>query len=136
MTSDATLFDCTQCGDCCKGFGGTYLADDDMITIANHLSISVEAFKTCYCEPSGKRFVLAQRSDGYCIFFNQNCSIHEIKPKMCRQWPFIENLIRDIGNWRIMSSVCPGIQVDADEDRLREFVYVSLGKSICSTNPE
>lgn len=107
-----------------------------MTAIANHLHISVDEFKKGYCAPSGKRYVLAQRPDGFCIFFDQNCSIHEIKPRMCQQWPFIDSLLKDIGNWRIMSSVCPGVRADADKDRLREFVCIALGKSSCSTKLE
>lgn len=133
MTSDSTFFNCVQCGDCCKGFGGTYLTDKDMAAIANHLNICVDELKENYCAPSGTRYVLAQRPDGFCIFFEQNCSIHAIKPRMCRQWPYIDSLLKDIGNWRIMSSVCPGIRADADEDQLREFVCAALGKSVCPT---
>ena len=129
MTSEPAFFDCTQYGDCCKGCGGTYLTDKDMAAIAKHLEISITVFKERYCAPSGKRLVLAQRADGYCIFWDQNCTIHAIKPRMCRQWPYIDSLLKDIGNWRIMSSVCPGIQVDIDEDRLRKYVCVALEKS-------
>lgn len=129
MISDQTFFNCTQCGDCCKGFGGTYLTDKDIEAIAGHLNIPIAFFKEQYCASSGKRFVLAQRPDGFCIFWDGNCSIHAIKPRMCRQWPFIDSLLKDIGNWRIMSGVCPGIRADVDEDSLREFVRDALGKS-------
>lgn len=127
MTSDHALFKCTQCGDCCKGYGGTYLTETDFAAIAKHLGISVPAFKEQFCVPSGNRFVLAQRADGYCIFWDQICTIHAIKPKMCRKWPFIDSLLTDIGNWKIMASVCPGIQADADKDQLREFTSKALG---------
>jgi len=132
MASDRDFFHCTQCGDCCKGFGGTYLTDKDMVAIAAHLNIPLSTFKDRYCTSSGKRHVLAQRDDGFCIFFDQNCSIHDIKPAMCRKWPFIDGLLKDIGNWKIMSSVCPGILPDVDEHGLRDFVCESLGKSPCN----
>lgn len=97
-----------------------------MAAIAKHLEISISAFIEHYCAPSGKRFVLAQRADGYCIFWDQNCTIHAIKPRMCRQWPYIGSLLEDIGNWRIMASVCPGMQADVDEVRLRDYLCVAL----------
>lgn len=128
MASDHVFFKCTQCGDCCRGFGGTYLTAEDMAAIAKRLGITIPAFKKRYCVPSGSRFVLAQRSDGFCIFWDQNCTIHDIKPRMCRQWPFIDSVLTDVGNWKIMASVCPGIQADADTDQLRKFVSKSLGK--------
>lgn len=136
MTSDPNFFDCVQCGDCCKGFGGTYLTDKDMTAIADHLNISVEMFRDRYCAPSGKRYVLAQRPDGFCIFWDRNCTIHAIKPRMCRQWPYIDSLLKEIGNWRIMSSVCPGIRPDVDEDRLRERVCAALNTASRFTKPE
>ncbi|MGD9366339.1 MAG: YkgJ family cysteine cluster protein [Desulfobacteraceae bacterium] len=127
MASDNALFKCTQCGDCCKGYGGTYLTETDFAAIAKHLGISIPAFKERYCVPSGNRLVLAQRADGFCIFWDKICTIHAIKPEMCRKWPFIDSLLTDIGNWKIMASVCPGIQADADEDQLLEFTCKALG---------
>ena len=40
MISDCRLFECTQCGDCCKGFGGTYVSQADLETIAAFLGVS------------------------------------------------------------------------------------------------
>ncbi len=131
MGSDRDFFQCTQCGDCCKGFGGTYLTQEDMAAIAAHLDIPLATFKQRYCAPSGKRHVLAQREDGFCIFFDRNCTIHAIKPAMCRKWPFIDSLLKDIGNWQIMSSVCPGIRTEIDKRKLKDFVCKSLGKMSC-----
>lgn len=128
MASDSNFFECTQCGDCCRGYGGTYLSESDIEAIAAHLNVSTTTFKERYCSTSGKRYVLAQRDDGFCIFFDRNCSIHSIKPAMCRKWPFIDSLLKDIENWKIMSSVCPGIRTDVNEDHLRAHVCKSLGR--------
>ncbi len=118
MESESTLFECTQCGDCCKGYGGTYLTESDIDRIAAYIGVENLELKQQYCVPSGNRLVLAQRSDGYCIFFDRNCSIHPVKPRMCRQWPYIESLKVDIANWRIMAGVCPGMNADLDDQRL------------------
>lgn len=124
--SDPSLFSCTQCGDCCKGFGGTYLTESDVKSIARHVGVSMEAFKKTYCAPSGKRLVLAQRPDGYCIFFDVNCSIHAVKPRMCRQWPFIESVLKDPANWRIMAGVCPGMKVEPDDEKVVAYVKAQM----------
>jgi hypothetical protein len=126
MGSESKFFHCTQCGDCCKGYGGTYLTDEDLAAIAAHLDIPVADFKKRYCVLSGKRYVLAQRDDGYCVFWDRNCTIHAIKPAMCRKWPFIDSLLKDIDNWQIMAGVCPGMRPDVDEKQLREYVRESL----------
>ena len=34
MESEQNLFTCTQCGDCCRGYGGTYVTDADIRRIA------------------------------------------------------------------------------------------------------
>jgi Fe-S-cluster containining protein len=129
MESDRAFFNCTQCGDCCKGYGGTYITEQDMAAIAAHMDLPLSGFKKRYCSRSGKRYVLAQREDGYCIFWDGNCKIHAIKPAMCKKWPFIDSLLKDIGNWQIMSRACPGIRLDVEKNQLLDFVCKSLSRS-------
>jgi Fe-S-cluster containining protein len=128
MESDQALFECTQCGDCCKGYGGTYLAEEDIIKIAAYIDIDIEEFKRRYCVLSGIRPVLAQQENGYCIFFDQNCSIHAVKPRMCRQWPFIQSLMVDIANWHIMAGVCPGMNNNMDDQHLLAAIRREMNK--------
>lgn len=128
MTSSRELFDCTQCGDCCKGFGGTYLSQGDIKAIADYLHLPITAFKGEYCVPSGNGLVLAQRPDGYCILWEKNCTIHAVKPRMCRKWPFIDSLLVDIANWRIMAAVCPGMRTELDDDQLSACVREKMGQ--------
>ena len=118
MESDRALFECTQCGDCCKGYGGTYLTESDITAISAFIGVDVTEFRRCYCVLSGDRPVLAQQPNGYCIFYHRNCSIHPVKPRMCRQWPFIQSLMVDIANWRQMASVCPGMNTQLDDQKL------------------
>lgn len=120
MISSDSLFECTQCGECCKGFGGTYLTDEEMQAIADYIGEPVDRFIERYCTTSGNRLVLAQGEDAYCIFFSNNCSIHPVKPRMCRSWPFISSLLVDIGNWYIMADSCPGMRKDVEEKQLHE----------------
>ena len=118
MESRHVLFKCTQCGDCCKGYGGTFLTDADIDRIAAFIGAENFEFKRRYCVSSGNRQVLAQQPNGYCIFYDRNCSIHPVKPRMCRQWPFIESLKIELANWRIMASVCPGMNTDLNDQQL------------------
>ena len=128
MESDQALFECTQCGDCCKGYGGTYLTEADIARIAAFVGVGIAEFKQHYCVLSGNRPVLAQQKNGYCIFFDRNCSIHAVKPRMCRQWPFIRSLMVDITNWRIMAGLCPGMNNNLDDRRLLAAIRRELGK--------
>jgi Fe-S-cluster containining protein len=129
MTCDTELFTCTQCGDCCKGFGGTYLAETDVIAIADYFGISTSNVLERYCVLSGDRPVLAQGPNGYCIFFDRNCTIHPVKPRMCKKWPYIENVLADPVNWRIMADMCPGMKGDADPSHVVSCVRFHLEKN-------
>ena len=120
------LFRCTCCGDCCRGFGGTYVSRHDIAVIAAFLSTDpAEVLEHC-CHRSGERYLLAQRSDGYCIFWDRVCSIHPVKPRMCRRWPFIDSVVRDVSNWKIMAAGCPGMRTDFLLDRVRACVMQVL----------
>ena len=83
MTPD-DIFNCQQCGDCCKGFGGTYVSPEDIQAIAAFIHVDPEIFLKKYCQPSGKKPVLAQAENGYCVFWKDGiCTIHPVKPRMC-----------------------------------------------------
>jgi len=116
------IFECRQCGDCCRGYGGTFVSKQDVDAIASFLGEDPEYFVANYCRLSGKRPLLSQKKDGYCIFWDRICTIHSVKPQMCRRWPFIESVLIDVANWRIMASMCPGMWADAPVSRVKECV--------------
>lgn len=120
------IFQCTQCGQCCKGYGGTYVSQRDINQISAYLGVDAEIFVKTYCQFSGNRPVLAQAETGYCIFWNKICTIHKVKPQMCRQWPYISSVLIDLGNWPMMASTCPGMRRDASEDEIRQAVQANL----------
>lgn len=117
VTAD-DLFSCTQCGDCCRGYGGTYVANADIEAIGRHLRIPTETVLLHYCVQSGSQLTLSQGDNGYCVFWDRVCTIHAVKPRMCRQWPFIRSILTDVTNWRIMADCCPGMRTDVDEKEI------------------
>ena len=122
------FFKCQQCGDCCIGFGGTRLTDQDIQNIANYLEIPPAQLIAEYCQIAGNNLHLAQKQGGYCIFWNQLCTIHPVKPRMCKAWPFIESVLLDPDNWQIMAAMCPGIDPDAPVEALKKCVRRQLRK--------
>lgn len=122
----AELFSCTLCGDCCKGYGGTYLTEADIAAIARYLGISAQRLKADYTCKSGQRRVIAQGDNGYCIFWDKVCTIHPVKPRMCRQWPFIPAILVDVANWHAMAASCPGMNTDVSERRIIDCVKRAL----------
>ena len=125
-TAPGDLFECRMCGDCCRGYGGTYVSMSDIQAIADYLKIDPAQFKEKYCRPSGTRHVIAQSENGYCVFWDGLCRIHPVKPRMCRDWPFIAAVLEDIGNWRIMGASCPGIRTDIPD----AVVYRTIARLI------
>ncbi|MCP4694726.1 MAG: YkgJ family cysteine cluster protein [Desulfobacterales bacterium] len=122
------IFNCQKCGECCKGYGGTFITERDVRTIADYIGVAPENFVEKYCEMSGGRPVLARGSNGYCIFLDETCTIHPVKPRMCRAWPFIEGVRTDVNNWRIMASTCPGMRTDVPDDVILARVEKELLK--------
>lgn len=118
----AGYFQCTQCGECCRGFGGTYVSENDIRAIADYLKREPDIVRKEYCVLSGSKPLIRQGEDGRCIFWDQLCTIHPVKPRMCRMWPFIPSLLVDAANWQIMAASCPGINPDVDPVRLQEIV--------------
>jgi uncharacterized protein len=106
------IFQCDMCGECCRGFGGTYVTEREIGEISNYLKTTPELFVEKYCEMSCSQPVLAQKKDGYCVFYDKKCTIHPVKPHMCRAWPFIEAVVKDVSNWKAMAGSCRGIRTD------------------------
>lgn len=124
------LFECRLCGECCKGYGGTYLEPDDIAAIAAFIGIDPAAFQADYCRMSGGRPLLSQRADGYCIFWNTLCTIHAVKPRMCRRWPFIRSVLAAPENWFVMAAACPGMRTDVSLAEIRRCVAARLAADI------
>ena len=132
MTSDSftpdDLFACRYCGDCCKGYGGTYITQCDINNICRYLGLQPDNFIKQYCQMSGDRPVIAQGLNGYCIFWDKMCTIHPVKPQMCKKWPFIENILVDATNWQAMAASCPGMQTDFSGHQITKCVSEVLNK--------
>ncbi len=112
------IFECTQCGDCCQGYGGTFITKQDIQAISEYLHISSTELVKTYCAVSGGRPILAQGPDGYCVFWDKLCTIHPVKPRMCKAWPYIDSVMIDVNNWRIMAGSCPGMAADASNEQI------------------
>ncbi len=116
------IFKCIQCGDCCRGYGGTVVSEADIAVIAAYVGVDGQTFKTRYCRHSGNKLILAQGNEGYCIFWDRICTIHAVKPRMCREWPYLKSVLTEIDNWRIMAGFCPGMSVDAPDHLIRAVI--------------
>jgi uncharacterized protein len=124
------IFKCRQCGDCCKGYGGTFISEREIEKIAAYIHTDPNGFVNSYCQISGGKTILAQAENMYCIFWDGLCTIHPVKPRMCKTWPFIESVIFDFNNWHIMASLCPGIRTDLPDRIIKEYVAQKVLKRL------
>ena len=122
------IFNCKQCGDCCKGYGGTYITEMKLQEIADYIGMKVDRFIREKCQIAGYRLVLAQKADGYCTFWDGLCSIYPVRPDMCKRWPYIDGVLLDINNWNIMAGSCPGMRTDIPEYDIRKCVEEMIRK--------
>jgi hypothetical protein len=123
------IFECQQCGECCKGYGGTFVTAADIQAIADYIKIDPLKFIEKYCQMSGRKPVLAQGENGYCVFWKDKiCTIHPVKPRMCREWPFIRSVLTDVKNWHSMAGSCPGMRTDVSDEKIIRCVSREIAK--------
>ena len=106
---------CSECkGKCCYGSKPTFLwiSNEELTTIASFLKLDSELFKRDYTITFDKRINLKDiKINGIytCIFFDleeKNCSIYDVRPKQCRDFPFWDEFRR---NYKIVVNECPGV---------------------------
>jgi uncharacterized protein len=104
------LFPCTQCGTCCRGEGGIYLSREEIEGISLFLNLPQQIFLDKFCIYRNGKIYIHIREDGYCHFSQKGrCSIHQVKPAPCRQWPFFPPMLIDQTNWETARNSCPGL---------------------------
>lgn len=98
--------ECSQCGHCCK-YGSGFLADDDLKNIAEHLKMKKEDVKEKYLEEVTlfntarlrPKTVKKGKPYGKCVFYDEKCTIHEVKPLQCRTGNGCNGFSEDLDAW-------------------------------------
>ncbi len=99
--------DCTSCAKCCRAL---VVAPDyrDVSLLAGHVGTTTLEFKKKYMRiDSEGDSVLRQRP---CPFLKSNrCSVYESRPKLCRNYPYLDqgNFLGTIGRVLRNVHVCP-----------------------------
>lgn len=106
---------CASCGGhCCRGESGyVWTKYEEMVKIADHISLGLEDFAKMYLRKAGHRYSLIEKelaiNDFACIFFDENtkqCSIYDVRPSQCRTFPFWEQFKNNEDEVR---AECPGV---------------------------
>ncbi len=119
MTERKEAFTCRRCGHCCRGEGGIVLTQKDRERLRLHLNMSLDAFLETWTLRKGEKYHLKNREDGYCVFFEEGCSVHPARPDICRAWPFFKGNLIDQLSWEMIQDYCPGVAPEAGHE---EFV--------------
>jgi len=120
-------FECTQCGQCCRGKGSyVFLHQDEVEKIRRIVNVSAYLFKKKFLDthPEGD-LVLAQRGNGDCIFLLESsamnrlnttshnrkmgCQIYKNRPVQCSSYPFWPEILTSKKTWLQEAEQCEGI---------------------------
>ncbi|MGQ9688999.1 MAG: YkgJ family cysteine cluster protein [Desulfobaccales bacterium] len=113
------VFQCQQCGDCCRGEKGILVTPEEVEAMAVYLGLPVADFTARYLvdTPLGPQLASA---DGVCIMQAESlCRVHPVKPRICREWPFLKALLENADEFEAAKGACPGLAADAVHE---EFV--------------
>ena len=106
-------FDCHRCGNCCRvGHGQVWFEETDLPAMAETFGIKLDAFVNRFVRRVGNRLSLMENPDGSCSLLdgNSHCSIYELRPKQCRDFPYWPQLTEDSRALELAAGYCQGIQ--------------------------
>ncbi|MCB0651313.1 MAG: YkgJ family cysteine cluster protein [Saprospiraceae bacterium] len=102
--------DCMDCANCCTTIPAM-VNPTDATRIAKHLKISESAFEEKYLTRDDDGDTVFKTSP--CVFLQEDnaCSIYEIRPKACREYPHTNNLefSQNINVHAANSMYCPAV---------------------------
>jgi Fe-S-cluster containining protein len=108
-----SVFQCQQCGECCQGRGGILPTAVELDLIAQYLKMPVPQLEKNFLELTPLGLAVKNKAGGACIFNEQGrCSIHPVKPRICRHWPFLPAILLHENEFEAAKEGCPGLNPD------------------------
>ena len=100
--------DCLQCANCCKTTGPLY-TEKDIERISKHLRMKQADFEAKFLRVDEDNDKVLQNLPCYFLNDDNTCSIYEVRPKACREYPHTDRKkIYQINNLMIKNTViCP-----------------------------
>lgn len=121
-TAKRPVFSCCRCGECCRGEKGILVTVAELEAMAGHLGLSPDNFAARYLVETPLGPQLATRF-GTCVFQEGSlCRVHPVKPRICREWPFLPALLAHADEFEAAKEACPGIVADVEHE---DFVKAS-----------
>ena len=112
------VFQCQQCGECCQGRGGILPTPVEIGLIAHYLKITVPQLEKNFLELTPLGLAVKNKPGAGCIFNEQGrCAIHPVKPRICRDWPFLPAILLHENELEAAKEACPGLSPQSDPFR-------------------
>ncbi len=116
------VFVCQQCGACCHGDKGILVTPEEIERLAAFLGFALKELHRRFLIISPLGPQVATRN-GACIFLEDNrCQVHPVKPRICREWPFLPALLQHPDEFEAAKESCPGFAPDC---RHEDFVAMA-----------
>lgn len=100
--------DCLQCANCCK-ITGPLFTEKDIERIAKHLRMKPSDFEDKFLRVDEDQDKILQALPCFFLMDDNRCSIYEVRPKACREYPHTDRKkIYQINNLTLKNTViCP-----------------------------
>ncbi|MEC5158470.1 YkgJ family cysteine cluster protein [Chryseobacterium sp. MP_3.2] len=100
--------DCLQCANCCKTTGPLF-TEKDIERISKHLRLKPAEFEQKYLQTDEDQDKVLQNLPCWFLNSDNTCSIYEVRPKACREFPHTDRKkIYQINHLTIKNTlICP-----------------------------
>lgn len=131
---DGLRFECSRCGACCAGEPGyVWITREEITALAGLLGIDEEELARRYLRRVGRRLSLIEKPGGACVFYDDGCTVYEVRPRQCRTFPFWAENLESRRAWTDAQRACPGV----DSGRLYSLERIAaLRRGEGETGPE
>jgi len=103
-------FECTKCGDCCRGEPGyVWVSKDEINSISLYLNMTTIEFANKFLRNVDDIYSLIEKSNGDCIFYDNGCTIYNQRPLQCKTFPFWNGHLISKDIWDEISKSCSGM---------------------------
>ena len=102
--------DCLDCANCCTSIP-PIINETDVRRIAKYLGMKVAQFKEAYVTIDEDQDMVLNQSPCHFLESDHKCSIYEVRPKACRQYPHTDNFefAKNLKLHATNSRYCPAV---------------------------
>lgn len=110
--ANGLAFQCTGCGNCCRGTGYVWVDDEEIEALAAVQNRAAGEVRLLDTRAVQGRVTLREHANGDCIYLDSRtsrCRVYEARPRQCRTWPFWRQNLTDQQAWAETGQGCPGV---------------------------